>query len=68
MITVCKFGTFWIVYCPVCAWQQVSASWQEAETLRADHRCDPEPKLRIVLVALTALALCKQAPSAILPA
>jgi len=57
MITVCKFGTFWIVYCPDCAWQHVPASWQEAEMLRSRHVCAPEPKLRIEIVVRPALAL-----------
>jgi hypothetical protein len=49
MITVSKFGTFWIVYCRDCAWWHAPESWQEAEHLRAAHECAPEPLLRIEL-------------------
>ena len=48
MITVRKFGTFWIVYCAVCAWRSdPTASWQEAEEFRGSHACPLEPVLRI---------------------
>jgi hypothetical protein len=47
MVTVSKFGTFWIVYCPDCARQYAPATWQEAEHLRSQHVCAPEPPLRI---------------------
>jgi hypothetical protein len=50
MITVNKFGTFWIVYCRECAWWDAPASWQEAETLRCSHACPLEPVLRIEYV------------------
>jgi hypothetical protein len=51
MITVSKFGTFWIVYCPECAWRtDPAASWQEAETFRGSHACPLEPVLRIEYV------------------
>ena len=57
MITVSKFGTFWIVYCRACAWRNAPESWQEAEHLRAGHVCAPETKLRIELAEFSALAL-----------
>jgi hypothetical protein len=47
MITVSKFGTFWVVYCHACAWREAPASWQEAEKLRAGHVCAQEMTLRI---------------------
>jgi hypothetical protein len=51
MITVSKFGTFWIVYCPECAWRSDPAvSCQEAETFRGSHACPLEPVLRIEYV------------------
>jgi hypothetical protein len=51
MITVRKFGTFWIVYCAECAWRcDPAASWQEAEALRSAHACPLEPVLRIEYV------------------
>ena len=50
MITVSKFGTFWIAYCPECSWREALASWQEAEHLRAGHVCAREQTVRIELV------------------
>jgi hypothetical protein len=51
MITVNKFGTFWIVYCADCAWRSdPTASWQEAEAFRFSHACPLEPVLRIEYV------------------
>jgi hypothetical protein len=51
MITVNKFGTFWIVYCADCAWRSdPAASWQEAEAFRFSHACPLEPVLRIEYV------------------
>lgn len=48
MITVSKFGTFWIVYCRECAWRSdPAANWQEAEAFRFAHACPLEPVLRI---------------------
>jgi hypothetical protein len=61
MVTVSKFGTFWVVYCHKCAWQYAPASWQEAEHLRAGHICAPELMLRIESIAAnTALALKRE--------
>lgn len=44
MAIVLKFGTFWLVYCPVCAWQSgpEAGAWQDAETVRGRHVCAPE--------------------------
>jgi hypothetical protein len=50
MITVSKFGTFWIVYCRECAWWLAPESWQEAEALRSSHFCPLEPVLRLEYV------------------
>lgn len=51
MITVRKFGTFWIVYCADCAWHSDAVdSWQGAEAFRFSHACPLEPVLRIEYV------------------
>jgi hypothetical protein len=51
MITVNKFGTFWIVYCSECAWlSDATLTWQDAEHLRSAHACPLEPVLRIEFV------------------
>jgi hypothetical protein len=62
MIIVSKFGTFWVVYCRDCAWQDAPASWQEAEHLRAAHVCAPEPVLRIKSIAANTVFVLKRAP------
>jgi hypothetical protein len=58
MIIVSKHGSFFVVFCPLCAWQSDAAdSWQEAETLRCTHACPPEPKLRLELKSRMELVL-----------
>jgi len=50
MIIVSKHGSFFVVYCPLCAWRSDALnSWQEADTWRGAHVCPSEPKLRIEL-------------------
>ena len=48
MITVSKFGSFFLVLCHACAWiSDPASSWQEAEHRKLCHVCDPVPVLRI---------------------
>ena len=43
MVIVIKFGTFWMAYCPACAWQSGPVNdWRDAEKLRSGHACEPE--------------------------
>jgi hypothetical protein len=50
MITVAKFGTFFVVYCNSCGRHDYVDSVQEAEHLRDRHECVRQPVFRIDLV------------------
>jgi hypothetical protein len=50
MITVSKFGTFFVVYCPRCGRHDYVEAWQEAEHFRDRHECERQPVFRIDLI------------------